>query len=238
MILVAAYVSFFATLIGNLPTTYSGTSSGSISNMLLYIIGLYGVIIAVGIVSIIALVLFVIAMHNLSKYYSEPSIFRNVIYSIVNVVGSLVIAGIFMVFIFATIGSYANLGATPVSTSPLFGFGLILVFIVETLVLSIAAVVFFRRAFCNLADKSGVENFRTAGLLFLIGIIVPFVNYVALVFAALGFHRLAPAQTSPSGYVTTPYVASANGPVKRCLRCGAENSPESHYCRTCGNPLS
>jgi len=119
-----------------------------------------------------------------------------------------------------------------------FGLAVLALFIIATFAVSIVAVVFFRRAFTRLAEKSGVAHFRTAGLLFLIGIFIPVVNYVALVFAALGFHRLAPVQASVGGYAASPYVASSSGPVKRCLHCGAENSPESLYCRVCGNPLN
>ncbi len=178
-------------------------------------------------------------MYELSKYYSEPMIFRNVLYSLITgIVGSLVTVGALFVLIFATVGGYVSSGTSSAVVTPILGLGMLALFVGATLVVSIVAAVFFRRAFCNLADKSGVEHFRTAGLLFLIGIFVPFVNYVALVFAALGYHRLAPRQAVLSGYATAPFVASSSGPVKRCLHCGAENSPESHYCRICGSPLS
>lgn len=94
------------------------------------------------------------------------------------------------------------------------------------------------RAFNKLKEKSGVDNFGTAGLLMLIGVFIPIITWIAWIFAAMGFNKLKAAPT-PSPYV--PY--SVNPPlstttqIKRCPNCGAENLIDALYCSSCGKPL-
>ena len=68
----------------------------------------------------------------------------------------------------------------------------------------------YMRAFNKLKEKSGVDNFGTAGILYLVGSIVPIVGWIAWIFAAMGFQKLKPASTSPTvSYSTQP-------PLDRC----------------------
>jgi hypothetical protein len=92
------------------------------------------------------------------------------------------------------------------------------------------------RSFNKLKEKSGVDNFGTAGILYLVGSIVPIVAWIAWIFAAMGFQKLKPAATAPNvSYSTQPQLNTM--PMKRCPNCGTENTADALYCRTCGKPL-
>jgi hypothetical protein len=104
------------------------------------------------------------------------------------------------------------------------------VFLVGIIAIAIYNAFLTKRAFDKLGDRSGVDSFKTAGLLLLIGSFVPIVAYIGWIFAAVGYRRL-----SPNAQVTSypQYVAPA-GPIKICPHCGTENSPDAIYCRNCG----
>jgi len=78
--------------------------------------------IALGLLSLIGLILFFISMHQLSHYYNEPSIFKNLLYYLVTIiVGIAMVFGITLAITFST--------AAIVSSNPsavgVFGIGLI-----------------------------------------------------------------------------------------------------------------
>ena len=54
----------------------------------------------------------------------------------------------------------------------------------------------YMRAFNKLKEKSGVDNFGTAGLLYLIGVFIPLITWIAWIFAAMGFNKLKAAPTA------------------------------------------
>jgi hypothetical protein len=85
--------------------------------------------------------------------------------------------------------------------------------------------------FDKLGDKSGVDSFRTAGLLLLIGAFLLFVSYIGWIFAAIGYNRLTLNKQVTNSM--PQYIAPA-GTIKRCPHCGTENSPDAIYCRNCG----
>ena len=57
--------------------------------------------------------------------------------------------------------------------------------------------VLYMRAFNKLKEKSGVDNFGTAGLLYLIGVFIPLITWIAWIFAAMGFNKLKAAPAAP-----------------------------------------
>jgi uncharacterized membrane protein len=229
IIISVAYFGFFLSLLGS----FSSTVTGSVPTASWFLpFTLLGVVIAAGLVGFIGFVLFMVAMYNLSKYYAEPAIFRNLLNAlIVAIVGSIILGVIWVAFVFIA-GSLSS--PTPAATTtvvwviPTLG-----VFLLGVLAIAIYCAVLTRRAFVKLADRSGVDSFRTAGLLFLIGAFVPFVSYVGWVFAAIGYNRLTPTQPLTS-YPQYP-VPSVG--MKRCPNCGAENSADAIYCRNCGRQL-
>ncbi len=118
--------------------------------------------------------MFIVAMYQLSHFYGEPGIFKNIIYSlIVAIVGAVSIALTLVAFILFRVGQ---------STSSAPGAGLFIVgflgLLGAFLVIVLFSCLFFKRAFNKLAEKSGVHNFETAGLLIIIGVIIPFVSWI------------------------------------------------------------
>jgi hypothetical protein len=91
------------------------------------------------------------------------------------------------------------------------------------------------RAFNKLKEKSGVDNFGTAGLLYLIGIIVPLIAWIAWIFAAKGFNKLK-AAPAVAPYSIPPPMSSTT-PTKRCAHSGPDNYGAASSCRNCGKTL-
>jgi uncharacterized membrane protein len=83
-------------------------------------------------------------------------------------------------------------------------------------VFGIVNAVLYMRAFNKLAEKSGIDNFKTAGLLYSIGVLLTFVLigwilvWRAWIFAATGFHKLKPSSvaTPTVSFLTQPPLLS------------------------------
>ena len=99
--------------------------------------------------------------------------------------------------------------------------------------------VLYMRAFNKLKEKSGVDNFGTAGLLYLIGVFIPLITWIAWIFAAMGFNKLkaAPAASPHVSYSTQPPLSSTMQ-TKRCPNCGTENYGDSSSAETAENPCN
>jgi hypothetical protein len=103
--------------------------------------------------------------------------------------------------------------------------------------------VLYMRAFNKLGKKSGVDSFKTAGLLYFLGVLLSIVGiggiltWIAWIFAAIGFKKLKPAPIPTSGYSTPQSTAPNMTQTKRCPYCGTENLTEAIYCKNCGKPL-
>jgi uncharacterized membrane protein len=76
---------------------------------------------------------------------------------------------------------------------------------------------FYRRAFYALAEKSGEGNFRTAGLLMIIGgaltivIVGGLIFFIGWIFAAMGFFSMKPKQTLSFPAATSRNSNPSNG---------------------------
>ncbi len=239
IIAIVVYVAFFIALIASITSRIgSGTSPSTFPA--LFAGGLNIFLIAIGAVGIVAYVMFMYAMYSLSNYYNEPAIFKNLLYAfIISLVSSAVVfALVFGALIFTFVGfSPTN---TPSALAPAFT-QFIIVFvavIIVALVLGIVNGVLYMRAFNKLKEKSGVDNFGTAGLLYLIGVFIPFIMWIAWIFAAMGFNKLKP---SPTTVPTISYPTQPPPPStiqsKRCPNCGTQNLADAIYCNSCGKPL-
>ena len=143
--------------------------------------------------------------------------------------------------------------STPLPTVPpiLNSLGLIISLILAlvgiAVIIGVVSAVFYMRAFNKLGEKSGVDNFKTTGLLYLLGVVLSIVGvgvllmWIAWILALIGFHSLKPKipETSTFAYPTlTPSSTMPDISQKRyCPYCGAENIPGSLYCRSCGKQL-
>jgi uncharacterized membrane protein len=185
-----------------------------------------------------------LAMHLLSHYYKESGIFNNIAYAlVVNIVCTIVVLALFFVFISSSINSALSTPSTlaiPFLTQFIFSF---LALVVVALVLGVISAAFYMRAFNKLGGKSGVGSFKTAGVLYLVGVLLSIVLigvvlvWIAWIIAAWGFYSLKPSSSTnidsiPSAAIQ-PIVAQTNS----CPNCGTENVPGALYCRSCGKQL-
>lgn len=236
-------ISFYAALFSQL---FAGIQSG-ITSAPFFAGGVFfaviGIAIAAGVLSLVGYILFLVAMHRLSQYYSERSIFSNLIRAlIIQIVTGVVIAVVVFALLFIWSGSIA-IGPNPTSTpSAVFSFlGVYAVAGIIGFVISIYCALLYKRSFDRLAEKSGVDNFRTTGLLYLIGTILniagigSIIVWIGWIFAAMGYQKLQPLPATPAPFVAPYQTGSAV--AKRCSACSAENSPDAVYCRNCGKPL-
>jgi uncharacterized membrane protein len=148
-----------------------------------------------------AYILFLAAMDDLAKYYNDSAIFRNSLYGfITSIVGGIIFTVITYAFLIPTLD---QLIATPITPGTLPSLSVLLPFLrvmavvwVSVFVIALVEGIFFRPAFYALAEKSGESNFRTAGLLMLIGgvltiiIVGGLIFYIGWIFAAMGFFSL------------------------------------------------
>ncbi len=144
-----------------------------------------------------------VAMYNLSHYYNEPGIFKNVLYAFfLTIAEVVVIFGIYLASFFLSIANIPQTAQNP----PTAFVQAMLSYVVVIAVLIVLVLVngfLYMRAFNKLKEKSGVDSFGTAGILYLIGMIIPLIAWIGWIFAAIGFQRLQPTQTSPISYPAT-----------------------------------
>jgi hypothetical protein len=103
--------------------------------------------------------------------------------------------------------------------------------------------IFYRRTFNLLAEKSGEGNFKTAGLLMLIGgaltiiLVGSFVFFIGWFFALAGFFSMKPSE-KPIFTASTPTPQLSTAAQKRyCPFCGAEQEIDALFCSRCGKKL-
>jgi uncharacterized membrane protein len=196
-----------------------------------------------GIMTLAGLILFILAMYRLSHYYNEPAIFKNVLYGLIlTILGGVTAVIVEFAFLFSLIGRITSASTSTAVASFLAQFIFAILAIVGiALVFGVVSAVLYWRAFNKLAEKSKIDNFKTAGLLYLIGTVLSIVFvgvilvWIAWILAALSFNSLkAPATaTSPIQQTTTPCLTAK----KYCTYCGAENEADAIYCRNCGKQL-
>jgi len=185
--------------------------------------------------SFTALILFLIAQYKLSKYYNEPAIFRNIIYSILLTISYTIAIIITTVLILlATFTTIDTTGNTITFTPFIIA---ITVFTVLTIAFIILYALLWYRAFNKLGEKSGINTFKTVGLLFVIGMFIPIVSFIAWVFAAKGYKQLKPQQPPNNNYNTQTYNPTPTFDRIFCSQCGTENHTNAIYCKHCGQTI-
>ncbi len=217
LIYVIAPVVLVAVLVFSIFASFQvGIASIFLPGIAAFSTGLLVFLIALGSVSVAGGILFIVAMNYLSHYYGEPAIFSNISTAI-----KITVATLAAVLISALIRQFAAVSLA-----------LIVLVIVE-----IYGAVLVMRAFKKLGEKSGLDNFKTAGDLYLIGAIIPFVSWIGWIFAAIGFRKLKPTSgIAPTvSYPTQPQSNTMQ--TRRCPNCGAENGADANYCSSCGKPL-
>ena len=197
-------------------TLESGKILGGIGAILMFV-GVFPTINYLGIVEIIGVILLLVALHNLSTTYREGSIFRNAVYGVaVAVVGAIIVGVLTFAVVMSNLkdlitqlypgwtGDWSTLqGMTPNTTNidptaifPLLG-GLLVVLVIAW-ILAIIASFFIYRSLKQVTNKSNVGLFGTAGLILLIGAIIPGIGlilmWVSALILAIAFFTLKPQE--------------------------------------------
>ena len=194
--------------------TFESSKTLSAVGALLIVIGaVAGFVISFsGILSLIGIILVLIGVKGLANFYKEQGIFNNTLYSIITiVVGCVVGVGVIAVSAvaaladlgvsLANIEEWANIG-TEVST--VFAdfdlsaiatlLGALLVGLVILWVAFIISMYFLRKSMNQLSAKSGVGLFGTAGLLVLIGAVIPVIGllliWIGFILATAAFFQM------------------------------------------------
>jgi len=197
-----------------------------------------------GVLGLVALILIFIAHYELSKYYNEPAIFKKLVYSIILTIAYVVIAIVVaVIFVIALVGTAVTTNLVPdmgtTMSTPIMLVG-VLVFVVMTVIFVILYGLLWYRAFNKLGEKSGINNFKTAGLFFLIGSFIPFLSWVAWILAAQGYKQLKPQQPLNNNNDTQTYTQQPSQTFANiyCSQCGTENPTNSIYCKNCGQTIT
>jgi uncharacterized membrane protein len=218
-------------------STHSTTSAFVFSTIPIYAV--------IGILGVVSVILFLISMHRLANYFHEPAIFKNTLYGfILNIVGSTVgvaleFALLISALIHLQVGTAASVNA--------FGQVIIALLAVSAVifVFAIVGAVFYMHAFNALGQKSGIDSFKTAGLLILVGyaLTIVFVGaliiWVAWIMVTIGFFSLKQSKAPTFAYAQQPqYSYAPYVQVKYCTSCGAANTLDAKFCNKCGKPMA
>ena len=183
-------------------TLESSKTLGGIGAILLFI-GVIPFFQYTWVIGIVGAILILVALRGLANYYKEGGIFSNALYGVAIIIVGGIITGIlaFAVVLsnlrdllmqlypgwngeWSTLqGMTPNTNIDPSAIFPLIG-GLLVVLVIVW-VFAIIAAFFIYRSLKQVSNKSNVGLFGTAGLLLLIGAIVPLIGLILMWVAAL-----------------------------------------------------
>ena len=165
-----------------------------------------------GILSLIGIILLLIGLKGLANYYKEEGIFNNALYSIIiAIVGCVVSIGIIAASAvsaladlgidWANIEDWGNVGTDVGTVFADFDFsaiadllGALLLGLIIFYVVMIVSMYFFRKSMNQLSTKSGIGLFGTAGLLMLIGAVIPVIGllliWIGAILATVAFFQM------------------------------------------------
>ena len=239
VVTVIASIFMAQSLIATIQSWVANQATPAFSILSAELSAFFTVLVILAIVGLVGFILFILAMHQLSHYYKESGIFKNIVYAlIVNIVGAIFVFALFFVFISSSINTAITTPSTsilPFLNQFIFSF---LALVVVALVLGIISAAFYMRAFNKLGEKSDRDSFKAAGVLYFVGVLLSIVLvggilvWIAWIFAAWGFHSLKPL-SSPNIY-STPSAGTSPVPAQTipCPNCGTGNVPEALYCRS------
>lgn len=156
-----------------------------------------------GILSLIGIILLLIGLNGLGNFYKEEGIFNNALYSIIiAIVGCVVGVGVIAVSAvsaladigidWANIEDWANVGTDVATVFTDFDFsaiatllGALVIGLIIFYVVLIVSMFFFRKSMNQLSTKSGISLFDTAGLLMLIGAVIPVIGLLIIWIGAI-----------------------------------------------------
>jgi len=178
------------------------------------------------VLAIVGVILLVIGMKELSKYYQDENVYQNTLSGVKFYVVAVVAAAAAVTALVISIASATDFKFTNFVPTVGFGIGLavLLAGLIVAFVFYILAASRLKRALDTLAQKSGEASFATAGTLLFIGAILTIVLvglvliFVAWIFATIGFFSMKSRQyqqftQQQTGYGYTPSAASSPQPT-------------------------
>jgi uncharacterized membrane protein len=170
-----------------------------------------------GLLIVIGVVLILIALKGLSDYFNEAGILNNALYGLVTIIaGGFVSAGVMIGVLFSSLSEWITDPLNPNEWATAFTdwsiifslIGAVVLALVLLYIFSIISAVLYRKSFSTLATSSGVGMFSTAGLLILIGAIIPFIGliliWIAIILLAVAFFSLRRTPVQPSQPAAEP----------------------------------
>ena len=164
--------------------------------------GIGAILLAIPFLNLVGIILVLIAMKGMAEYFNDDEIFTNALYGFIfGVVAVLALVGVIMMFVFG----FAVI--SPVFT-PFAGIGLIIIAFIVLYVFSLISAIFYRKSLNSLSGKSNEQMFNTAGLILLIGAIIPLfgeiLRLIAWILVAVGFFSIRTAPPPPAPPPPTP----------------------------------
>jgi uncharacterized membrane protein len=171
------------------------------------------------VLAIVGVVLLVMGMKELSKYYQDENVYQSTLSGVKFYVVAVVAAAAAIVAIMVDIALTTNFSFKNFVPTVGFGIGVaaLLAGLVVAFVFYILAASHLKRALDSLAQKSGEASFTTAGTLLWLGAILTIVLvglvliFVAWIFATIGFFNMKSRQyqqfmqqQTGSGYTPSP----------------------------------
>ena len=169
-----------------------------------------------GVLSLIGIILLLIGLKGLASFYKEDGIFNNALYSmIIAIVGSIVAVGVTVVSAvsaladigidWANIEDWANVGTdltnvfTDLNINAIMDLlGALVIGLIIFYVIIIISMFFIRKSMNQLSTKSGIGLFGTAGLLMLIGAVIPVIGllliWIGVILATVAFFQMKQEQ--------------------------------------------
>lgn len=170
-----------------------------------------------GILSLIGVILLLIGLKGLANFYKEEGIFNNALYSILVAIGGCVVG--VGVIAASAVSALADLGidwvniedwsnvGTDVGTvfadfdlSAIASLlGALLVGLIIFYAVMIISMYFLRKSMNQLSTKTGISLFSTAGILVLIGAVLPVIGlliiWIGFILATVAFFQMKKEQT-------------------------------------------
>ena len=199
-------------------TLESSKTLGGIGAILIFI-GIIPFLQYLWVIGLVGVILVLVALHNFANIYRESGIFSNAMYGVaIAIVGGIVAAVLAFAVILTNLkdlitqiypgwnGNWASLqGVTPNTSNidptaifPLLGG--ILVVLVVVWIFAIISAFFVWRSLKQVSNKSSVGLFGTAGLILLIGAIIPVIGlllmWISALILAIAFFTLKPREQS------------------------------------------
>lgn len=165
-----------------------------------------------GILSLIGIILLLIGLKGLANFYKEEGIFNNALYSIITAIAGCVIGiGVMAASAvsaladlgidWANIEDWANAGTDVATVFADFDLsaiaallGALLVGLIILFVTLIISMYFLRKSMNQLSTKSGIGLFGTAGILVLIGAVLPVIGlliiWIGFILATVAFFQM------------------------------------------------